>query len=511
MGVESTRSFGIIEPLERERPPEQALFSVRPLNGDRYQIEHPFHGPKIIGDGSVFSDKYIDSAAALLLHDLPYLADARKLNRIGRFETRPYAGYYSQLSHCASLGIMGAEFGGGPLDIFDGLYNDAPHIYDGHQGDDNYQGHGLENLHDKSRGDFFKRSGLMKHFVEQGVLRPNSHGFHFGNTRLYIGTLLDESEASVRRTFMSNKHPARRYDGDRFQYSQEETLLVELFRHRNSKDPTVVPFALAAKALEDIQRLVVVEAGEGDQLVFSDISTGERAAIAYAELNALHWCEPVQDLVNDVLNLAERYFFVCDHNYARDFQYFYPRDYLHTSATLMFRHFDEVAKDDPFMNWLLATAEALARDQRDKMGQVIDGKRLYTGPDPMDGVSLRRMPDGKLSSQFMVKGGNLIVDLPAGKMRKLDLRIITSRLETAPLSSLRPEVGKQANELQRWIGNYQATLSLSDVSEAAILERGINLVNERWHKALARPPMPDLAFQQNINEANRFVLSGGIA
>lgn len=504
MGIETEPSFGVIE-AGNQRPPEVARFSVQPLSEDRFLVHHPFHGPRTFGDGSVFSDRFVDKAAVLLLDTLSYLADSRKLNRTSRFETRPYAGEFAQLSHCVSLGYMGADFGGGPLDVFDGLFNDATHVYDGHQGDDNYQGHGIENLHDYERSDFYARSGLISRFLAEGVLRPNGHGYHFGNTRLYIGTLLDEDEATVRNSFMSNKNPTRRMDNDRFQYNEEERLLVELFRHRNDKDPLRVPIALASAALHGIQRFVVKDDGEGDQLVFTDDEIAARSTLAYGEHNALHWCEPVQDLVNDMLNLAERYFFVCEDDYARDFHYFYPRDYLHTSATLMFEHFDEVAKRDPFMKWILDSAEAMARDQRQKMADIIDGKSLYSGPEPPDGVGLERIGDEKVVSQFVVDQDKLIVTLPRGKMRTVDPRVITSKHQTMPLSVLRPDVANSVLQLHEWIGNYRATIQLDCQEQILMISKGLERVSTEWPRALNRFPMDDTEFRRNINAANDYV------
>ncbi|MCA9333060.1 hypothetical protein KDA00_04280 [Candidatus Saccharibacteria bacterium] len=508
MGVETEGQFGVIE-TGPERPPIGARFCVEPLSDSRFQVRHPFHGPRTFGDGSVFSDRFIDTAAVLLLDTLPYLVDSRKLNRISRFETRPYAGEFAQLGHCVSLGIMGAEFAGGPLDVFDGLYNDASHVYDGHQGDDNYQGHGKENFHDLQRHDFYTRSGLIDRFLQEGVLSRNGHGHHFGNTRLYIGTLLDEDESTVRNSFMSNKHPARRMDEDRFQYNEEERLLIELFRHRNDKDPLRVPFALAQAAINGIQRSVIVEDGEGDQLVFMDPELAAMSATAYGEHNALHWCEAVQDLVNDLLNLAERYFFVCDDDYARDFQYFYPRDYLHTSAQLMFEHFDKVAQSDPFMHWILTTAESIARDQRQKMADIIDGKSVYSGPNPPDGVDLTRIPTEHVEGSFKVEDDRLVVVLPKGKMRTVDPRVTTAKTETRPLSALRPSVAQDVTELHQWIGNYTATIYLENSDVIDLVHRGIELVGDRWKNALSRTNMPDSEFQRNIADANDYVYSKG--
>jgi hypothetical protein len=508
MGVETGEPFGVVE-SGPNRPSPDVRFSVQPLTDGRFQIRHPFHGPRTFGDGSVFSDKYIDTAAALLLDTLPYLADSRKLNRTGRFETRPYAGEYAQLSHCVSLGIMAAEFGGGPLDVFDGMYNDATHIYDGHQGDDNYQGHGLENFHDYVRNDFYQRAGLIKRFVEEGVLRANGHGYHFGNTRLYIGTLLSEDEATVRNSFISNKHPARRMDDDRFQYNEEEQFLTDLFRHRHDKDPRRVPLAMAEAALASIQRAVIVEDGEGDQLVFADLDLAVRSTLGYSEQNAMHWCEPVQDLINDMLNLAERYYFVCNDDAAREYQYFYPRDYLHTSAALMFERFDDLATRDPFMKWILDTAESFASDQRQKMANVIDGKTEYVGPNPPEGVRLEMLSGKKVLGSFTMQDRGLVVVLPRGKMRTVDPRVTTGKHETQPVSVLRPDVSDRVAELHQWIGNYEATLSIDTREEAEMIKAGLALVDEQWPKAIARMRMPERAFRDSIAEANDYVRKNG--
>lgn len=508
MGVETGPAFGVVE-TGADRPAPEVRFSVQPLNDDRFQIKHPFHGPRTFGDGSVFSDRFIDKAAALLLDTLPYLADSRKLNRISRFETRPYAGEFAQLSHCVSLGIMAAEFGGGPMDMFDGLYNDATHVYDGHQGDDNYQGHGLEDLHDYVRNDFYQRAGLIDRFVEEGVLRANGHGYHFGNTRLYIGTLLGEDEATVRNSFMSNKHPARRMDDDRFQYNEEELLLIELFRHRHDKDPKRVPLAMAEAALQSIQRAVIVEDGEGDQLVFADVDLAARATVGYGEHNAMHWCEAVQDLINDMLNLAERYYFVCGDEAAREHQYFYPRDYLHTSAALMFERFDDLATRDPFMKWILETAESFALDQRQKMADIIDGNSEYKGPNPPEGVRLERIQDEKVTGSFAMMGSELVAILPKGKMRTVDPRVTVSKHDTQPISVLRPDISQRVHELHQWIGNYRATIAIEDTETAEIIAKGLALVDEQWPKAIDRMRMPEGEFRRNIAEANDYVMKHG--
>lgn len=506
MGIDRGNTFGIIEPEGTERPDLRARFVVRPLNGDRFLVTHPFHGPRTVGDRSIFPDPVIDDAAGILLGKFAYLADARKLNRPARFETRPFAGEFSQLSHCMSLGVMGVEFAGGALEIFDGLYNDSTHMYNGHQADDNYQGHGLETLHEDGRPDFFRRSGILGAFVTAGVLRPNGHGFHLGNTRLYIGSLLDEDEATIRNTFMSNKHSSRRMDGDRLQYYLEETFLKEVFKHRYEPDTLRVPNAIAEAAIDDVQRMVVLDGGEGDQLVFSNPEVAANATLEYVEKNALHWCEPVQDFVNDILNLAERYYFVCNDRTAQEHQYFYPRDYLHTSATLMYERFEAVAKQDEFMRWLLDTAERIARDQRQKMADIIDGKRVYEGPDPVSGLSLKKLDTPKVPSQFWVDGTSLKALLPKGKMRTVDPRVIVSRRETQPISVLQPKMVQEYADMNRWIGNYEATLELHDDTEVRVVTEGLRKIEEGWPRALRRTSMPDKEFQAHIQEASDFVV-----
>lgn len=508
LSVETGPKLGIIQPENADRPPEEVRFSVQPLSGDRFSVHHPFHGPFNVGDTSVFADRHVDKAAAILLRNLTYLIDSRKLNRPYRFETRPYASDFAELSHCVSLGLMGSEFGGGPMEVFDGLWNDASKVHDGHQGDDNYQGHGNETLADLIRGDFFQRAGIIKAFVDEGVLRPNGHGYQFGRTRLYLETLLEEDEATVRRTFMSNKHPARRMDNDKFQYNEEERFLTELWRHRHSKDPMRVPKALAAAAIDNVQRMIILDDGEGDQLVFTDVEVAERSSLAYVEQNALHWTEPVQDLVNDLLNLAERYFFVCDDNLARDFQYFYPRDYLHTSSTLMYSYYEEVATRDPFMKWLLDTAENIARDQRQKQAAIIDGLDTYHGPNPPDSVKLMKLPQDQIESSFRVADGRLLVDLPKGKNRTVDPRIILAHKVTKPLSEVRPSYVEAVHQYGRFRGNYRAEIELSRDSEA-IVTSGIAKVEKSWGEALKRLRMPPSEFQHNIRVANEFVYAKG--
>ena len=71
----------------------------------------------------------------------------------------------------AFVGVLAVDFAGNPLDILDGFYNDASQTYDGHQGDDNYQGHGRENLHDYERASYLVRAGIVDALIEAEALR----------------------------------------------------------------------------------------------------------------------------------------------------------------------------------------------------------------------------------------------------------------------------------------------------------------------------------------------------
>src|ERR1700685_1805767 len=116
IGIEQRDYVGVPVPEAYERPAIEARFRFREINGNQVEVHHPFHGPKILGNASAIEDSSIDKAAVVLFREMPYLIDCMKLNRPRRFETRPFAGEYSQLSHCFSLGLLSVEFGGGPMD-----------------------------------------------------------------------------------------------------------------------------------------------------------------------------------------------------------------------------------------------------------------------------------------------------------------------------------------------------------------------------------------------------------
>jgi hypothetical protein len=310
VGIEQHPYIGVPVSDEIERPGLEGRFRFKPLSGDRYEIYHPFHGMARIGDQSTITDRSLDAAAVVLFQRMPFLIDSMKLNRPRRFETRLFAGEYAQLSHCYSLGRLAVEFGGGPMDVLDALFNDASHVHNGHQAEDNYQGHGQENLHDHERARFFQRAGILDAMIEAGALQARSAGIYVGNTRLTIDKLLSEDEVTIRRSFLSNKHSARRLDADRFEYNEYERLLTHWASHMDMPEPGRVPLALASLSLDAIARRIILEDGEGDQLVFTDEEAAMNSSVDYVRHNSEHWCEPVQDLLNDILNLAERYFFV---------------------------------------------------------------------------------------------------------------------------------------------------------------------------------------------------------
>lgn len=514
-GTEPNNSIRVVEPSvpQEERLPDLLTFRYKELNhGDRFSVYHPFHGPFTVGDRSAFPDPISDAAASVLLRDLAYLTDCRKLNRVSRFETRPYASEFSQMAHCISLGIISLQFGGGILDTLDGLLNDASHVYDGHQADDNYQGHNREDLHDFDRPNFFSRAGVIKSLTQAEVLRPNGLGHYIGTTRLHIASILDEDDVSVRRSFLSNKHPQRRMDGDRFQYNEEERLLINFARSHTDHDPARVPLALAEAALQSVSRMVIIQDDEGDQLVFEDPRVAFESTMDYIGHNSEHWCEPVQDLVNDLLNLAERYFFVCDHPLAREHQYFYPRDYLHTSAHLMISKFDQVAKTHPFMKWLLDTSEKIAKDQRAKSMSNIFGSTAYAGPNPPDYITLHKKPEPLPKDavpKISISDGRFHIELPKGKMRKLNPRVQNGKT-TLPLSNI-DSYGDNISDLflerLTWIGDYDATIAIEDKELEEEIKKGLELLNQRWPRALKRTSMPDSELQRVIAEANSYVRS----
>lgn len=507
VGIEQNDFIGVPVPPEYERPDETARFRFKELNDDRVEVYHPFHNTVILGDASAIPDPSLDAASVVLFRHMPYLVDSMKLNRPRRFETRPFAGEYSQLSHCISLGLMSVEFGGGAMDVLDGLYNDASHLHNGHQADDNYQGHGREDLHDQERARFFERAGITEHLIAAGAFRRTANGIYFGKTRLTIDRLLSEDEVTVRRSFVSNKHGSRRMDGDRFQYNEEERFLIHWAANIDKPDPGRIPKALAELSMGSIARRVVLDDNEGDQLVFTDDHAALSAAKDYVRHNAEHWNEPVQDLVNDLLNIAERYFFICDHPHAQNFQYFYPRDYLHTSASLMFEQFDKVAADDPVMAWFLSTAEEIARDQRAKAVTYYNGKAEYEGPKPPDGVSIRRSEtDLQGQSNARIDDGKFVIQLPHGKKRTINPRILNGGNQILPLSEVHPEFVAFGQEHNQWVGDYEATIEIEDKELMETLDRALRRIHAEWPGTLERrPAMPPAELQRTIQDANRYV------
>jgi hypothetical protein len=508
LGIESGDYIGVPVPAGIERPDPEALFRFRYLNNDRIEVHHPFHGTTIIGNGEAFGSASMDAAAVVLFQEMPFLVDCMKLNRIRAYETRLFAGEYPELSHCFSLGVLSTEFGGGPMDVLDAFYNDASKIYDGHQGDDNYQGHGSEDLHDRERASFFERAGIIKALIEAGTLRRELSGIYVGPTRLTIDRLLSEEEVTVRASFLSNKHPARRLDADRFQYNAEESWLNRWAANRKMPEPGRIPIALAELSLSSVSRRVVLEDGEGDQLVYTDDQAAFNDALEYIRHNTEHWTEPVQDLVNDILNLAERYFFVCRDDHARNFHYFYPRDYLHTSASYIFEQFTEVAKTDRVMKWFLDTAAMIAADQRQKNLKYNNGNQ-YQGPNPPEGVQLTRIDSRPNPEGFDVVNDEFVIDLPAGKMRTINPRIINGGSMAIPLSQLRPEFEDIRSDYQRWAGDYQARVKIEDPDLAIEIKQALDVIRRKWPGALDRPLMPPAELQRTIAQANEYVLRVG--
>jgi hypothetical protein len=507
VGIEQNDFISVPVPEGYERPDEGARFRFKELNDDRIEVYHPFHNTAILGDASAIPDPSLDKAAVVLFKHMPYLIDSMKLNRPRRFETRPFAGEYSQLSHCASLGLLSVEFGGGAMDVLDGLFNDAAHLYSGHGADDNYQGHGREDLHDRERARFFERAGITEHLIESGAFRRTPNGIYFGQTRLTINRLLSEDEVTIRRSFVSNKHESRRMDSDRFQYNEEERFLMHWAANLDKPEPGRIPKALAELSMDSIARRVVLDDNEGDQLVFTDDQAALSASMDYVRHNAEHWNEPVQDLVNDLLNLAERYFFVCDHPHAQNFQYFYPRDYLHTSASLMFEQFDVVAADDPVMAWFLETAESIARDQRDKSVSYYNGKAEYEGPKPPDGVSISRSEaDLKGQSSARIVGKKFVIQLPHGKKRTINPRILNGGNQIRPLSEMHPEFVDFSQERNQWVGDYEASIEIEDTELRGLIDHALQRIHADWPTILeSRAAMPPAELQRTIQDANRYV------
>lgn len=524
-------TIGVPVPEGFDRPDPEARFTVTYHPGGTVGVYHPLHGDMKFGDQSTMPTKASDMAAVVLLTTMPYLIDSMKLNRPAEYATRPFAGEYCQLSHCISLGVLAMRNGGDGMAILNALFNDAAHIYDGHQGDDNYGGHGQEDFHDRQAASFLQRAGIVDALLRAGVLRRTPDGVLFGDTRLAVPRLLDETEANFLVTFLNNKHRARRLDADRAQYSAEEQILVDaaLNQRRGLQHPARAAIDLARQEVENPVRMTIVEGNEGDQLVFTRPDVARRAAINYANHNALHWCEPVQDLVSDLLNLAERYFFLADYPVAKNFQEYYPRDYTHTAASLMFHRFEQVAKDDPVMRWILRTASRIAADQRGKALEVLDGTREYDGPRPPEGVAMRKHDwreklAGLLPSRFRrtrhafdVGRGQLHITLPRGKVRTLMPRVADPSGKTTPLDEIYPDLPEQNRALHRWIGDYTAHIDIAAAGDefaspefAERLRKAMTTVREEWPKALRlRPPMPDEVLRASIREANEYVLQAG--
>jgi len=230
MSVEQEPYIGVPVSSEFERPGLEGRFHFRYLSNDRVEVQHPFHGPVTLGDCSSIDSMAVDRAGVVLFQEMPYLIDSMKLNRPRRYETRLFGGEFSQLSHCFSLAMFTQEMGGGPMDMLDAYFNDATQFYDGHQGDDNYQGHGKETHHEEIRPDFYGRAGILSAMEKAQALQRANGGLFVTKTKLNISRFLNEDEMVIRRSFLSNKHPSRRMDCDKLQYNEEERLYISWAR-----------------------------------------------------------------------------------------------------------------------------------------------------------------------------------------------------------------------------------------------------------------------------------------
>ncbi|HSX47057.1 MAG TPA: hypothetical protein VLF87_03675 [Patescibacteria group bacterium] len=499
LSLEQGSVVGVPAPLDVERPDPHERFWFRYLSGDRVEVHHPFHGMTTLGDRSRFPDPAVDDAMVIGFQNMPYLVDSMKLSRIRKYETHKGAGEYAQLSHAFSLACIARVMGGGPQDILEGYYNDFSHAYDGHAAEDNYQGHGKETLADTLRVTFFERAGLMDSFVEQGVVEGEN--MFLRGTRLVCLNFLEENAAKARRSFLNNNHRARRLDGDRFQYNAEEDFYTDRKRRFQTE-----------QSLSFVVRMIVPEGDEGEQLAYTDGKTAYEDSISYMRKNLEHWCEPVQDLLSDMLNFAERYFFVCDHPLARQYQEFYPRDYLYNSATYMFELFETVARDDPVMRWLLDTAERIASHQRDVMDEYTHGysaESFYHGPVCPPGIQMAKLPENEATASVRYRDGRLIFVLPPGKVRTIDPRILRGNDKIEPVSVLYPDYRLALEDQQRYIGVYTASVEIDDKELYEDIARAVEKVEAAWPVALRRSDMPDSVLRAQIANANKHVLKAG--
>lgn len=495
LSLESNQVVGVPAPEGFERPDPHERFWFRYLSDDRVEVHHPFHGTTTLGDRSRFPDPAVDDALVLGFHTFAYTADTMKLSRNRRFETQPGAGEYAQLSHGTSLACLGRLAGGGPQDIISAFFSDTPHAYGGHGVEDNYQGHGQENLHDLRSADFFLRSGFIKQLIDREIL--TGENLFLRGTRLACHNFLSEEVSKVRRSFLSNNHPARRLDSDRFQYNEEE----DYYTKRK-------PVWQTDKSLQFVARMTVTEDDEGEQLVFTDAKTARDAAFSYTRKNSEHWLEPVQDALSDTMNFMERYLFVCNHPLARQHQEFYPHDYLYVGASQMFELFDEVAKDDPVMAYLLELCEDIAKHQRGIMPLYELEYNPYLGPKPPDGMTIQMVSSDAQKASISFNDRHLRLVLPPGKVRKLDPRILRSNGQTIPVSQLYRDYEVFLAQQEMFIGTYLAKIEVP-AGLAKELGRAVELVNTAWAEALKRPPMPASEFQERIRLANEHVLRVG--
>lgn len=503
MSAETEPYIGVVSTDGVPELPKQQRFGFKYLEGDRVEVYHPFHGTQIIGNRSVFPGAVMDDAAVVLFQELPFLADAMKLSRPRRFETRPFAGEFGQLSHCYSLGVLAVEMGGSIVEVLEAQYNDASHRYSGHNADNQFQSIGKETQADRIRPAFFKRAGVIDALRERGVLEGPMNRVR-GTKFIYGHEFMSDESLSARSNFVDNSHPSRPLDLDRFQYATEEKLYLSSATNEHLFDGLDYT---SWRSLEHVLRTILP--GSGDQLVFKNGGALLDLGFDYARHNSEHWNEPLQDVLSTLLNVIEQYFFVCNSEFARDFQQFNPADYLHTSASLMFSRFDEVAKDDPAMNWLIELAESISEHLRNLSALYDPDTYPYLGPKAPDGITFERLSSAdseKHTLDVRYRDGFLLITRPKGKVRTINPMILCSDGDMLSLNEAYPQYEVFVRNQHLWIGDYRWKIRVdADVETKLAIERAFSIISDKWESAKRRPEMPDSELRQHIKVANDFV------
>lgn len=495
------------EPLAFD--PEREVQITHLTGPNVYSVDDPlFADPYRIGDRSTLNHPAVDgyAKAALEYFGIGLHGSVRHLVNREQEETIQGLGRWASMQHAISAGMVAQVFGCNPVEVMYHFTHDIGKGPGGHPFESAVAPRDQEDVHDRERLSFAKRSGFIAHLMRCGVIDEKKNFIHLDGVT--ITDVLDKKAIDAREgTIINWPSSTGNLEPERVQYILQEGV------SRGAISP-VLAREIAAAIYRDPY------SPEGDQLIFKRGTEDLAEELWRLQLRwyTENWQEPVGEAI-DELKLAQfRFMMTYPDPALRSYQRHYVMDEIRMLEEDLMEITDsaQTSTAKAFNSAIKKITLSIAKHQRDVHAGYGTYSNLYPGPILPAWMEVRepllRSTDHKQRTVHNYdkqhNGEYLLLEMQLGKVRTIDPWVDTPE-GLKRITQRRPYLKELRQQQSRWCNtNYDIYIDLSHPrlgltrAERAGLRDGLAYGEANWTEALCRAPMPGELLTQRVQAAS---------